>query len=487
VQPEEQTEDPYVAELYLPKIFEDDSGNLIQLTPDETVADAYYFQQEGFVPYNTYYAKADERGCKSCHSDLAKLLDESPYEHIGMNCGQDTEWTIDQCVACHEFNNGYFTVDNSFATMIHGIHNGTAECWNCHDTSTTSDSSDSSMYLWEKVAHQKLRGITDIPDTDMPSDFTFTQDEISDADSLYNLNGQYYDWDYLRKQNTKNDVPLDEQLVKDWTITVSGEVEKTMTFNLADLIASGPSETHLMKWHCILNAVGGNGIGQVMATGIPLSYLTDQAGIKETAVSIMGVGADGFMVHGGVDLKLLEGRTAMIVYEMNGEPLTWNNGYPCVLMFGGVACGCFVKEVSDLVFLGADDPICEMTGSPDLEGNMINKPDVGIVGFKEGQIVQTGEPITFKGYADAYDETIIALEFSMDRGKTWKRFETPNTDVEKWITWEYAFTPEEDRAYCFAVRAITNTGKVNTTMIEKLFVAHSDIAGLSFSPSIDNK
>jgi DMSO/TMAO reductase YedYZ molybdopterin-dependent catalytic subunit len=484
---QETTEDPYVAELYLPRVYEDSSGTLIQLTPNETVADAYYFQQEGFVPYNTYYVKADERGCKSCHDDLAKLLDESPYEHIGMNCGVDTEWTVDQCIGCHEFSNDYFTVEGTFATMIHGLHADVTDCWNCHDTATTSDTSDSSMYIWEKVAHRKLRGFTDIADTGLPSAFTYTQDEISDVDTLYNLNAQYYEWDYLRKHNTEDNVPLDQSLIDDWTITVSGEVEKTVTFNLRDLIEKGPSETHVMKWHCVLNAVGGNGIGQVEATGIPLSYLFDQAGVKDTAVSLLGIGADGFQDHGGVALDLIEGRTTMLVYEMNGEPLTWNNGYPCVVMYGGTGCGCYVKQVTDFVLLGADFPIFEATGWPDPNGEIINKPDVGIIGFKEGQVVQTGETITFKGYADAYDESIVAMEFSMDRGETWKRFDTPNTDVERWLTWKYQFTPEADGAYCFAVRAVTDTGKVNTTMIEKMFVAHSDIAELSVIPNIDKK
>jgi DMSO/TMAO reductase YedYZ molybdopterin-dependent catalytic subunit len=480
-QPQEQTEDPYTAELYLPHVIEDDDGTLIQLTPNESVADAYYFQQEGFVPYNTYYAKSDKRGCKSCHSDLMRLLEEAPYEHIGIGTGLDTEWTVTQCVGCHEFSNDYFTIENSFSTMIHALHGEVAQCWNCHDTSTTSDTSDSSMYLWDEVRHGKLRGISDIADADMPDTFTFSQDEISDEEYLFNLNAQYYDWDYLRKQNTVNGVELDEQLVKDWTISISGEVDKKMTFNLADLIANAPKETVPMKWHCVLNPVGGNGIGQVMATGIPLSYLTDQAGIKDSAASLLAIGADGFQDHGGVDLRLLEGKHVMLVYEMNGEPLTWNNGYPCVIMIGGVGCGCFVKQVSDIVFLSADEPFFEATGWPDLEGGITNKPDVGIIGLKEGQVVKTGEQLVIKGYADAYDETVVAVELSMDRGKTWKSFDTSATDVEKWITWEYRFTPEEDRAYCIAVRAVTDKGKVNTTIIEKMFVARSDIAGLAVS------
>ena len=61
----------------------------------------------------------------------------------------------------------------------------------------------------------------------------------------------------------------------------------------------------------------------------------------------------------------------------------------------------------------------------------------------------------------------------MDRGKTWKRCDLSGIDVEKWITWEYRFTPRRDTAYCFAVRAITDEGTVTPEPLEKMFIANA--------------
>ena len=468
----EETEDPYQAELYLPRVIEEADGTLIQITPNESIEDVAYFRQSGFVPYNTYYAKSDSRGCNSCHDDLKQLLKDSPYEHPALT-GLNTEWTIAQCLDCHQFGQDYLSLENVFGTMIHGIHQDCAKCWNCHDTSTTDNASDSTMYLWEDVKHLKLRGITDIASGDMPDTFTYSQDEISDQRDVFDLNAQYFEWDYLRRDYTENGTDLDADLAKDWYITVSGEVERTVTFNLAELMKDAPTVTTPIKWHCTFNPTGGPGIAQVMAKGIPLSYLLDQAGVKDTAYSILPQGVDGFQDHGGLPMTFLEGHNAMIVTEMNGEPLTWENGYPCTFAVAGVGCGCYVKQVSNLVLCTVDDPLFFPNGWPNAEGVMVNKPNVGILDLQEGQVVKTGETLTFKGYADGFDETVVAIEFSMDRGKTWKRCDLSGIDVEKWITWEYRFTPRKDTAYCFAVRAITDEGTVTPEPLEKMFIANA--------------
>ncbi|MFR3091797.1 MAG: hypothetical protein ACLTMP_08830 [Eggerthella lenta] len=52
------------------------------------------------------------------------------------------------------------------------------------------------------------------------------------------------------------------------------------------------------------------------------------------------------------------------------------------------------------------------------EGPYINKPNATVLKVPEGMIIETGKPFTFEGYADAYDEAVVKLEFSMDNGKT---------------------------------------------------------------------
>ncbi len=475
---EEETEDPYTVEQYLPRIIQEEDGTLIQLTPDEEPTDVAYFIQGGgdkdFVPYNTYFAKSNERGCASCHDDLRQLLEDSPYDHPAL-IGADTEWTIHQCLDCHTVGNGYLTHEHVFSTMIHAIHGEISNCWQCHDTTTTDNSSNSTMYLWEDVKADKLRGITKIASDGLNGSFSFSQDEVVEPENLGNLNAQLYDWDFLRAQYVDEGTPIDETLPNDWTIEVYGEVDTPMTFNLKELMETAPMVTKLVKWECGFNPTGGSLMGQVEVTGIPLSYLLEQTGVKDTVASIMAYGIDGYNCAYGVPIEEFDGHDAIIAVEMNGEPLLWQNGYPCTFVIPGQGMGSFAKHVAAIELLNSDSYAAIQLGWRDETGeNRINMPNVGIFELQDGQVVKTGESLKVRGYASAYVNNIAAIEISMDGGATWKRFDTPGTDHDRWVTWEYEFTPEEDTTYRFAVRSVLETGRTTPEPIEKLIVAHSN-------------
>ena len=74
-----------------------------------------------------------------------------------------------------------------------------------------------------------------------------------------------------------------------------------------------------------------------------------------------------------------------------------------------------------------------------------------------------GEPFTFEGYADGYDDPIVAVEFSLDRGQTWQRFDTEGAKCGVWVYWHYTFTPSEPGAYVLKVRSVTESGLVTET------------------------
>ena len=51
---------------------------------------------------------------------------------------------------------------------------------------------------------------------------------------------------------------------------------------------------------------------------------------------------------------------------------------------------------------------------------------------------------------------MIGVEFSLDNGATWKRFDVSGSDTERWVHWNYTFTPEAgvDTAYVVQVRGV---------------------------------
>ena len=52
-----------------------------------------------------------------------------------------------------------------------------------------------------------------------------------------------------------------------------------------------------------------------------------------------------------------------------------------------------------------------------------NKPNTALLHLPDGLIVKTGEPYTFEGVSDAYDEAITAIEISLDNGETWVTYD----------------------------------------------------------------
>lgn len=55
---------------------------------------------------------------------------------------------------------------------------------------------------------------------------------------------------------------------------------------------------------------------------------------------------------------------------------------------------------------------------------------------------QAGKELVLEGFADAYNEPISKIEYSLDHGETWTTLETPGNDPTRWTYWRLALTPE---------------------------------------------
>lgn len=458
--PEYSAEGPIVETL--------DDGTIVQRTPSDDLS------SYNAIAYNTSMLKADARGCSACHEDLAETLKMIPdYDHLLFDVGVTEDLSVEQCTLCHSAEVG--AVASDLAPLIHGIHlkgdgSDQTACFTCHDTQSDQTAS---MPLWDAVKHERMRGITKVED--VQGDFSFTQDSVIPTEELYNINWLYQKLDIDRWERVKEGQGLDEEMFETWTVTVSGEVENEVTYTLPELIETAPSVTTAMKMHCDVNPLGGPLIGQVEVTGIPVSWLMEQAGLKDTAVSCKFVSPDG---HGdndyaGLDFADMESNQALLVYEINGERLSWEHGYPVQAWLGGTNASRYGKQISDLIV--SDTSFSNISGFGSSRG--LNVPNVGVMNTREGQVIQAGAPYTFEGYADAWQDPIAALEFSMDGGATWTRFATPDANTDQWIDWSFTWTPEAnvDTAYVLSFRGITESGVVTASPVEVMVNAKTGI------------
>ena len=463
-----------------PKITFLADGTAIQRTPSENLpaspdSTSPTYHPEENVPYNTYYLNADAKGCNSCHADLAETVASMPYNHLSLSTeATNIELTVQMCMDCHDPDgNGAMEVSKDFGTTIHNVHakNGVTDCQSCHDMTEDGQGTQ----LWDVVKHERMHAMTDIAADDMDGDFSWRQDETLPAEKTFDFNWNLDSYDYTRMHHVENNDPLDEKLFDSWTISMTGLDGTSKTWTLPDLIseatAAGAVETRPLKLQCAVNATGGPAISQLECTGVSLSWMAEQVGGLDGVQSFQ-VGDTGSYV-GMLDARHLESDEAFLVFEEDGQKLTWDQGYPCMVISGSVAAAENVKQPCDIVL--SSDTAEEYAGWYEQGAWRYNKPNVGLFDVREGQIIKTGETFTFHGYADAFDEPVTAIELSMDRGKTWKRYELDDANTTQWVTWTYDFTPQTDGAYTIYVRCEIPDGSYTEEPIEKMVVAKAEI------------
>lgn len=144
--------------------------------------------------------------------------------------------------------------------------------------------------------------------------------------------------------------PVDPE---EWRLSVSGAVTRPAELTLADLRVR-PAQSMLVTLECAGNGRGwlkprpvslpwlGEAVGTAEWTGTPLGPVLEEAGVQPDAVDVVFRGSDRG-IQGGEDqtyarsLPLAEAMRSevLLAYEMNGEPLPPQHGFPLRLVVPG--------------------------------------------------------------------------------------------------------------------------------------------------------
>ncbi|WP_417143407.1 molybdopterin-dependent oxidoreductase [Raoultibacter massiliensis] len=465
-----------IAEEYAPEIRTLPNGQMVQRTPTEYEVNPDAWQiQAGSNSYNTYWLDADNRGCESCHPDMNSLLKNLPYEHpVAWNDELDNKTTLQQCLFCHSYAPGYIAKQYEFGTLMHGIHFGArnkaefatefqGDCMSCHNATENGEG----LELWDLTKYDRLWGINKI--ADVQGDFKVDQEKTQDQDGVFSYDWMHAYYDNMRHGAGVNGLNLEmpQSLFDEWTITVKGNVNSEYTAKLPDLIKeaedAGVVVEKTSKMVCNWNPIGGGGVTNTEITGIPVSWLIEKAGgYKDDTTGVRALRADGSSKRAFPKDKV-DSDEALLVYKIGGEYLDATRGYPCTNWVEGVDAQINSKQIDTYEVTNEDiDYTDKWAGNPNgwqNEANVpMNKPNATILGVPDGLLVQNGQPFTFEGYVDAYDEKIASMEFSMDGGETWTKYELGDTDRNKMVWWSFTYTPELEGAYCLTVRATTESG-----------------------------
>ncbi len=272
---------------------------------------------------------------------------------------------------------------------------------------------------------------------------------------------------------THYDVPAIDPLA--WRLSVSGLVERPLSITLEELRAM-PAVEQIVTMECAGNGRARmhdrpvsqpwleDGVGTARWRGALLWPILAEAGVRADAVEIVfGAGDRGIElgIEQSYQRSLSVGEAlagdALVVYEMNGEPLFPQHGFPVRLVVPGWYGMASVKwltsvEAVDRPFRGHHQVVAYVVQKePGDEGVPITRMlpralmiPPGIPGFPaRTRTVDPGDCV-LEGRAWSGLAPVRSVEVSTDGGATWSPAEL-DRDLDSpfaWCRWHFSWRPE---------------------------------------------
>jgi DMSO/TMAO reductase YedYZ molybdopterin-dependent catalytic subunit len=279
-----------------------------------------------------------------------------------------------------------------------------------------------------------------------------------------------------------------------WRLLVTGDgVVREATYSLAEL-QSFTSVTRERALECTGNGRrlfadqqgharpgtqwGLGAVGVARWTGVPLATILRHAGLLDAAVQVMAVGLDEPYVEGGVNhgrvrrplpiAKALD--DVLIAWDMNGEPLPRDHGFPARLIVPGWVGIASIKWLGELrVTTTAETSPWNTTwyrmhgvGWSDANSTLDRMPVMSCldsVGDPRAGVT-VGQKTLLRGRAWAGEAAISRVEVSTDGGRHWHEAVVAGAnDPSCWVGWSLPWTPGRAGVHDLVVRATDTSGR----------------------------
>ncbi len=253
---------------------------------------------------------------------------------------------------------------------------------------------------------------------------------------------------YTVSKNTFNDPRIDGSR---WRLRITGSVASGYELDLGGLRAF-PSVTQVQTLECIDNLVGGDLISNAEWTGVRLADVLQRAGVRDSARSVVFLCEDGY--SDSFPLAKAMEPTTLLAYEMNGETLPPQHGYPARVLAPNLYGIKNPKWVTEIRIVDGDyRGFWQQRGwTNDGTIKTMSRIDVPRAGTMPGGAQRVG------GIAFAGARGIQGVEVSADDGRSW----TSATQVSalsplSWALWTADWQPQGGMQ-TLVVRATDGTG-----------------------------
>jgi DMSO/TMAO reductase YedYZ molybdopterin-dependent catalytic subunit len=261
-----------------------------------------------------------------------------------------------------------------------------------------------------------------------------------------------------------------------WKLTLKGLVDNPLELNYKEL-RDMPSVEQFATLECVSNKIGGDLISTAIWKGVRLKDVLEKAQVKPTAKYIVFRCYDGYDVGIPLDRGLLDG--TILAYDMNGEALTAEHGYPVRAIVPGIYGMMNAKWITEIDLV---DNVYE--GYWQRKG-WTNKAKYNTHSFivipnnasirkrfrnleASNKVLNGRVPVA--GIAFAGDRGILKVEVSTDGGTSWKdaKIKDPLSQYT-WVLWAAELDLIDKGNYKVMVRATDKTGKVQTAELHNPF------------------
>jgi DMSO/TMAO reductase YedYZ molybdopterin-dependent catalytic subunit len=243
-----------------------------------------------------------------------------------------------------------------------------------------------------------------------------------------------------------------------WTLTIRGLVNKAYALTYEELTALKPVEV-VVGMMCISNPIGGALIGNTNWKGVRLADLIKKAEPQKGVVDVVMTAVDGYA--DSIPFQKAMDPNVVLVWEMGGQPLTSDHGFPARLLVPGIYGMKHVKWITGIELVNNDfkgfwqEP--SQGWSDPAPVNTMSRIDYPVDGT-----VKLGKQV-LSGVAFAGDRSISKVEISTDGGKTWNEaYVKPPLSGTSWVVWSYEWHPEKTGKYTIQARATDGKGNLQT-------------------------
>ncbi len=244
---------------------------------------------------------------------------------------------------------------------------------------------------------------------------------------------------------------------ENWRLVVTGLIQKPgPPLQLEDITAMD-AVTTMRTLKCIGDPIGTEQMSNATWKGIRLRDLLQKSGVKPEAKVVVFRCADGY--HTAIPIEKAMHEDTLLAYEMNGEPLPIEHGFPIRLLNPGHYGTKNPKWIVNIQLATQHEGYWEKRGWDPIAAvklaTLIGTPS-------EDEKISTGKTYTVSGAAfDAGNHGgIKSVEVSVDYGQTWHEAEIWAKDTPlAWVLWKWEWrVPEKAEPVEIYARATANTG-----------------------------